>query len=75
MIINFNECLIDGEYDKRNLVFSKSGKYKYPSKRMFIEFLKEYEDVDGEADIWSEEDIPTGEVKIHIELKYKVKNK
>jgi len=62
-----------GPYDNRNLVLSMSGKYHYPSKKMFIEFLKQFKDVSGLADIWSESDLNNGTTTIHVEIKYKVK--
>lgn len=61
-------------YDKRNLVVSKSGLRKYPSKKMFVEFLKKYKDVNATVDIWSERDFSKSEETIHVELKYKVPN-
>lgn len=67
------EVITNGDYDKRNLTYSKNRKYKYPSKKMFIEFLKQYEDVDGVAKIWSEEDWTAEEVRIKVELCYKIK--
>lgn len=66
---------ITGKYDRRNLTISKSGKNKYPSKKMFLKFLEKYEDIDGTADIWSSEDLPTGEVTIHVKVKYITKPK
>jgi len=58
------------KYNERNLVQCRCGEHWFPSKKMFIEFLKQYKDVDGEADIWSIEDWETGQVTIHIELSY-----
>jgi phage terminase large subunit len=73
--LNYNkEYLKEARYDKRNLVFSLSGLRKYPSKKMFIEFLKKYKDVKGIADIWSERDHTHDTETIHVELKYKVPN-
>ena len=64
----------NGKYTtRRNLTVSRSGKYHYPSKKMFYEFLKKYKDIPGEANIWSHENMDTGEVTISVELKYKVK--
>lgn len=60
-------------YDEHNLSISKSGKHRYPSKLMFIRFLEQFKDVDGEADIWSKEDWNSGEVKIYVEVTYKAK--
>ena len=74
MKLKYDKNYFTGKYDERNLTISKSGKYKYPSKKMFVEFLKQYKDIDAIVDIWSVDDIPTGKVKIHIELEYKVKN-
>lgn len=38
---------LTGQYDERNLTISQSGLNKYPSKKMFVEFLKQYEDIPG----------------------------
>lgn len=62
------------KYNKRNLVNSQSGKHWYPSKKMFVEFLKQYKDVRGIASIWSVEDWSDGTVTINVELKYRVAN-
>ena len=62
------------KYNERNLVNSQSGKHWYPSKKMFVEFLKQYKDVRGTADIWGTENWGDGTVTIHVELKYKVPN-
>jgi len=43
---------------------------RFPSKRMFIEFLKHYKDVDGEANIWSKKDLNTGKETIYVELSF-----
>jgi|GEM_PF-6216218 hypothetical protein len=62
----------DSEYDERNLVLSESHKHHYPSKKMFAEFLKQYEDVDAEVEIWTHSDATTGIVTVNVEVKYKV---
>jgi hypothetical protein len=59
-------------YDDRNLTICKCGKHRYPSKLMFIRFLERFVDVKGVADIWSESDVDTGKVKIHVVVEYKV---
>jgi hypothetical protein len=41
---------------------------------MFVEFLKQFKDVRGVAEVWSEENWDTGEVTIHVEVKYRVAN-
>lgn len=61
---------LTGIYDNRFLTQCKCGEHWYPSKRMFAEFLKQYEDIDADVDIWAREDWDTGEVKITVELKY-----
>ena len=66
------ESIEAGAYDIRNLSISKSGKYRYPSKLMFIRFLEQFKDVRGEADIWSIEHGEDGTVEIHVDVKYKV---
>lgn len=64
---------IDGKgYDDRNLAICKCGKHCYPSKLMFVRFLEGFADVKGVADVWSESDLETGKVKIHVEVTYKV---
>lgn len=64
---------IAGKYDERNLTISKSGKHKYPSKKMFVEFLKKYPDIEAHVDIWSIEST-NGKVSIKLELEYEVKS-
>lgn len=59
------------KYDERNLQYSQSGKHKYPSKKMFVEFLKQFKDVDAEASIWGMEDLDRGVVTINVEVVYK----
>lgn len=59
-------------YDERNLTICKCGKHHYPSKLMFIRFLEQFEDIKGIAEIWSMEHWETGEVEIHVDLKYKI---
>jgi len=59
-------------YDERNLTICKCGKHRYPSKLMFIRFLEQFKDVDATVDVWSMEHWDTGEVEIHIDLKYKI---
>ncbi len=59
-------------YDERNLAISKSGKYRYPSKLMFIRFLEQLKDVKGKAEIWSERNWDDGTEKIVVEVTYKV---
>jgi len=57
-------------YDERNLTICKCGKHRYPSKLMFIRFLEQFKDVDGEAEIWSIEHLENGSVEIHVDVKY-----
>ena len=71
MNLKYDKESITGKYDDRNLTVSKSGKYFYPSKKMFIEFLKQFSDVKADVDIWSVQDV-CGDIEIHLELKYKV---
>ena len=56
MKIKTDQTKFTGKYDKRNLTISESGKYRYPSKKMFVKFLEKYKDVDGVADVWSVQD-------------------
>lgn len=74
MKLNYDKTMIEGEYDERNLTLCKCGKHRYPSKKMFIEFLNQYKDIKGDVDLWSTRDLDTGEVKIHLELSYKISN-
>lgn len=62
------------EYNDKNLVKCKCGKHWYPSKKMFAEFLKQYEDIDAEVDIWSIAHWENGTVEIHVDLKYKIES-
>ena len=62
-----------GKYNERNLSQCNCGKHYYPSKKMFAEFLKQYKDVKAEVHISSTQNFATGEVGIHLDLKYKVK--
>jgi hypothetical protein len=61
-----------GAYDERNLTKCSCGKHRYPSKLMFIEFLKQFKDVPGTADIWSVRHNEDGTVEIHVDIKYKI---
>jgi len=72
MKINVQGLADPSTYDRRNLVRCKCGKHYYPSKKMFAEFLKQYEDVEVEVDIWSVERLEAGEVEIHVDLKYRI---
>jgi hypothetical protein len=73
MKLIYNKENVKGDhYDKRGLVFSQSGLHRYPSKKMFVDFLEKYKDVKGSADIWSEQDNINNQVIIHVELKYSV---
>jgi hypothetical protein len=45
MKIKYDKTRFEGKYDKRNLTICKCGKHKYPSKKMFVEFLKQYKDI------------------------------
>lgn len=74
MRIRYDKEKITGKYDERNLTISQSGQHRYPSKKMFIEFLKQYRDIQADVDIWGLEDHVKNEVTITVELKYKVKN-
>lgn len=70
--IKIKESIENGAYDERFLSISKSGKYKYPSKLMFIRFLEQFKDVKGKAEIWSVEHGEDGTVEIHVDVTYKV---
>lgn len=59
----------DDQYDERNLVRCPCGKHYRPSKKMFAEFLENYRDIDGVAQIWSSE--AAGEVEIHVTLRFR----
>lgn len=71
-IIYDKEKIKESRYDKRGLALSQSGLRRYPSKKMFIDFLRKYNDIKGSVDIWSEVDNISNEVTIHLELKYKI---
>lgn len=63
----------NGAYDERGLTICKCGKHRYPSKKMIYDWLrKDFKDVTGTADIWSESFGDTGEVKVCLEITYKV---
>ncbi|MEM3646575.1 MAG: hypothetical protein QW334_00320 [Thermofilum sp.] len=66
------ESIKRGAYDDRNLAICACGKHRYPSKLMFIKFLENFKDIKGEVEIWSEENLETGVVKIHVEVTYTV---
>ena len=64
-----------GRYDENNLAFCGCSKHRYPSKRMFAEFLKGIKaDGDPRAEIWSKRSLDTGETTIYVELTYKAEN-
>jgi hypothetical protein len=67
------ESIEAGAYDERGLTICKCGKHRYPSKKMIYDWLrKNYRDVTGTAEIWSESFSYTGEVKVCLEITYKV---
>lgn len=68
--ISIEESKAKGAYDERNLAKCKCGKHRYPSKLMFIEFLKQFKDVSGTADIWSVTHHEDGSVEINVQVKY-----
>jgi hypothetical protein len=72
MKLIYDKSSLEGGYDERNLSICKCGKHHYPSKKMFIEFLKKFKDVKGTADIWSEQNLDSGRVKIHVEVEYRI---
>jgi len=74
MKIIVDQSKLTGPYDTRNLAGCRCGKHWYPSKKIFVEFLKQYPDLPGTAEIWSESDWETGITAIHVEVKYKVRN-
>jgi len=74
MKINIDESKLTGRYNARKLVGCACGKHWYPSKKMFVEFLKQFRDIPGTAEIWSESDLETGITTIHVEIKYKTRS-
>jgi len=74
MKIIVDKSKLTGPYDSRNLSGCACGKHWYPSKKMFVEFLKQFKDIPGTADIWSVNDWTSNTVTIHVEVKYKVRN-
>lgn len=72
MKLKYDKKAFKGKYDERNLTICKCGKHKYPSKKMFVEFLKQFKDIKGVADIWATQDLDNGKVKIHLELEYQI---
>lgn len=66
------ESIKANAYDKRNLTICKCGDHYYPSKLMFIRFLEQFKDIKADVEIWSMEHWDTGEVEIHVDLKYKI---
>ncbi len=73
MKINVEGLGKPSQYDDRGLVYSQSRGNLYPSKKMFVDFLKQFNDVKAEVDIWAIEDHTKDEVTITLELKHKVK--
>jgi len=72
MKINVYGLADEKEYDERNLVKCKCGKHYYPSKKMFVEFLKQFNDVKANVSIWTHTDLDTGKVIINVQLKYNI---
>lgn len=72
MKLKYQKDALSGKYDERNLTICKCGKHKYPSKKMFVEFLKQFKDIPGEVEINSVQNLTNGEVKINVEVKYKI---
>lgn len=64
-----------GNYDERGLNFCRCGcGRKYPSKKMFADFLKQYHDIDAEVVIVSIEnrDTESETVTIYVEVTYSI---
>lgn len=62
-------------YDERGLVACRcSCGRKFPSKKMFADFLKRYDDIDAEAVIVSIEnrDVDSETVTIYVEVTYSI---
>ena len=75
MKINVEGLAKKDQYDKRNFIKCNCGKHFYPSKKMFVEFLKQFKSTKANVDIWSIEKWDKDEVTISLELTYKVGNK
>lgn len=74
MKLDYDPLDLVGNYDRRNLEFSLTGKHKYPSKKMFVEFLKKFPDIKATASIWSLRNYADSTVTINVEVKYKAPN-
>ena len=62
-------------YDERNLDTCVCGcGRKFLTKKMFLEFLKQYEDIDGEASILLEYDYGKMVQKIHVIVETKLES-
>lgn len=77
--VKINEGIELGAYDEKGLTLSKSRKWHYPSKLLFIRLLepfvkKEWKDIRGKVDIWSERNWTLGTETIHVLVTYKVKD-
>lgn len=72
--VDYPFSFVKPRYDKRNLQYSISGKNKYPSKKMFEEFLRQYKDVQGTAEIWAVDNLNNATSTIHVDLTYKIKS-
>jgi hypothetical protein len=77
--VKIQESIEAGAYDEKGLTYSKSHKYKYPSKLMLIKFLEplvknELKNIDGTIDIWSTGDLKDDTTVIQLELKFKTKD-
>ncbi len=59
-------------YDKRGLQRCRCGRHYYPSKKMLVDFLKQYKDIRGTVKIWSLADGVQGENTITCTIVYKV---
>ena len=60
-------------YDERGLNHCRCGcKLKFPSKKMFVDFLKQYSDIDAEAMILTIENRESGKVTISVEVTYSI---
>lgn len=66
------ELGIKGVYDNRYLQQCRCGEHWYPSKKMFLEFLKQFKDINAEVSIHSISDAVKGTGRITVELEYPI---
>lgn len=61
-----------GLYDDKGRMLSRCMQHKFPSSKMFVNFLKEHLSLPGEAVVTHDYDVETGKIKINVTIESRV---